>query len=139
MKRSDDRILTTHIGSLPRGADLEDISIRKERGERMPEPEFRHIAQQGVEHVVSRQIESGVDVINDGEQPRVGFQSYTAARRASWAPHPHCLAPGCGHGRGGGRGNPFLAQVRCGRRGRLGRWRADSGHHPPEHNPRRAR
>jgi 5-methyltetrahydropteroyltriglutamate--homocysteine methyltransferase len=80
MQLSEDRILTTHTGSLPRTAELEDVLIRKERGEPVPDLEFGDIAQQGVERVVGEQIDAGVDVINDGEQPRVGFQTYVALR-----------------------------------------------------------
>lgn len=80
MQRSDDRILTTHTGSLPRGAELEDLLIRKERGEQVADGELDRVAGAGVEHVVGKQIESGVDVINDGEQPRVGFQTYVPMR-----------------------------------------------------------
>jgi 5-methyltetrahydropteroyltriglutamate--homocysteine methyltransferase len=80
MQLSEERILTTHTGSLPRSAELEDVLIRKERGETVPDDEFGRVAQQGVEHVVGEQIDAGVDVINDGEQPRVGFQTYVALR-----------------------------------------------------------
>jgi 5-methyltetrahydropteroyltriglutamate--homocysteine methyltransferase len=80
MQLSEERILTTHTGSLPRSAELEDILIRKERGEPVPDDEFGRVAHQGVEHVVGEQINAGVDVINDGEQPRVGFQTYVALR-----------------------------------------------------------
>jgi 5-methyltetrahydropteroyltriglutamate--homocysteine methyltransferase len=80
MQLSEDRILTTHTGSLPRSAELEDVLIRKERGETVPDDEFGRVAQQGVEHVVGEQIDAGIDVINDGEQPRVGFQTYVAQR-----------------------------------------------------------
>jgi 5-methyltetrahydropteroyltriglutamate--homocysteine methyltransferase len=84
MQLSEDRILTTHTGSLPRSAELEDVLIRKERGETVPDDEFGRVAQQGVEHVVGEQIDAGVDVINDGEQPRVGFQTYVALRMAGF-------------------------------------------------------
>lgn len=80
MQLSNDRILTTHTGSLPRSAELEAVLIRKERGETVPDDEFGRVARQGVEHVVGEQIDAGVDVINDGEQPRVGFQTYVALR-----------------------------------------------------------
>ena len=80
MQLSEDRILTTHTGSLPRGPELEDLLIRKERGEKVDPAELDRVAQRGVEQVIDEQIEAGVDVINDGEQPRVGFQTYVAMR-----------------------------------------------------------
>lgn len=81
---SEDRILTTHTGSLPRGAALEDLLIRKERDEPVDAAELDRAAQQGVEQVVDEQIRAGVDVINDGEQPRVGFQTYVALRMSGF-------------------------------------------------------
>lgn len=80
MERSEDRILTTHTGSLPRSAELDDLLIRQERGEAVSDAELRREAQAGVERVVRQQIEAGIDVINDGEQPRVGFQTYIGRR-----------------------------------------------------------
>lgn len=80
MERSDDRILTTHTGSLPRSAELEDLMIRKERGEQVDGSELDRVVSAGVEHVIDQQLASGVDVINDGEQPRVGFQTYVPMR-----------------------------------------------------------
>lgn len=84
MERSDDRILTTHTGSLPRSADLEDLLIRKERGEPVDPAEFERVAQRGVEQVIDAQLAAGVDVINDGEQPRVGFQTYVPMRMSGF-------------------------------------------------------
>ncbi len=80
MQRSEDRILTTHVGSLPRDPALSDLLIRDELGEQVDRAELARLAGQAVRHVVRRQAESGVDVINDGEQPRVGFQTYVAQR-----------------------------------------------------------
>lgn len=80
MKRSDTRILTTHVGSLPRGGTLSDLLIRQEKGEAIDEAALAREARTGVDLVVGKQIEGGIDVINDGEQPRVGFQTYAAQR-----------------------------------------------------------
>ncbi|MGH3501050.1 MAG: cobalamin-independent methionine synthase II family protein [Nocardioidaceae bacterium] len=80
MQRSADRILTTHTGSLPRSAELNDLLIRQERGEPVPESELDRHAEADVERVVDKQIDAGLDVINDGEQPRVGFQTYVGLR-----------------------------------------------------------
>ncbi|MQA87114.1 MAG: methionine synthase [Streptosporangiales bacterium] len=80
MQRSEDRILTTHTGSLPRSAKLEDLLIRKEHGESVAASELDRAAGADVERVVGEQIDVGVDVINDGEQPRVGFQTYVGQR-----------------------------------------------------------
>src|SRR5438132_12316020 len=80
MRHSDERILTTHVGSLPRDSALSDLLIRDELGESVDRAELARLAEKAVRHVVQRQAASGVDVINDGEQPRVGFQTYVAQR-----------------------------------------------------------
>src|ERR1700754_1293775 len=80
MLRSEDRILTTHTGSLPRDAELEDLLIRKERGEEVDPAQLERVAERGVERVIAEQVATGIDVINDGEQPRVGFQTYVPMR-----------------------------------------------------------
>src|SRR5258708_33695714 len=80
MHRSDKRILTTHVGSLPRNAVLTDLLIRDEAGEAVDRTELRRQSESAVRYVVEQQMASGVDVVNDGEQPRVGFQTYVAQR-----------------------------------------------------------
>jgi 5-methyltetrahydropteroyltriglutamate--homocysteine methyltransferase len=80
MRRSQDRILTTHVGSLPRSAELSDLLIRDEAGEAIDRAELSQLSENAVRHVVERQAACGVDVVNDGEQPRVGFQTYVAQR-----------------------------------------------------------
>src|SRR6267142_908346 len=80
MKRSEQRILTTHTGSLPRPAALRDLLVRQDRGEAIDAAAFAREAEAAVGHVVARQLEAGIDVGNDGEQPRVGFSTYPARR-----------------------------------------------------------
>ncbi|HEV8441063.1 MAG TPA: methionine synthase [Methylomirabilota bacterium] len=80
MRKSDDRILTTHVGSLPRSPALRDLLVRQERGEPIDEAELHRQAEAAVAAAVRRQLESGIDIINDGEQPRVGFSTYVARR-----------------------------------------------------------
>jgi 5-methyltetrahydropteroyltriglutamate--homocysteine methyltransferase len=80
MHRSDERILTTHVGSLPRNAVLTDLLIRDEAGEKVDRAELRRQSESAVRYVVEQQVASGVDIVNDGEQPRVGFQTYVAQR-----------------------------------------------------------
>ena len=80
MKRSDERILTTHVGSLPRNAVLTELLIRDEAGEAVDKAELRRQSEAAVRHVVAEQAAAGVDIVNDGEQPRVGFQTYVAQR-----------------------------------------------------------
>lgn len=80
MQRSEDRILTTHVGSLPRDPRLTDLLIEQEQGRTIDTAELAREAESAVRHVVQAQLEAGVDVGNDGEQPRVGFQTYVPQR-----------------------------------------------------------
>jgi 5-methyltetrahydropteroyltriglutamate--homocysteine methyltransferase len=80
MQRSTDRILTTHVGSLPRSPTLTDLLIRQERDEAIDTVLLARETCSAVEEVVRQQIAAGVDIINDGEQPRVGFQTYVPQR-----------------------------------------------------------
>ena len=80
MLGSNDRILTTHVGSLPRNQVLTRPSDRDEAGEAIDKAELNRQRASAVDHVVTQQLAAGVDVINDGEQPRVGFQTYVPQR-----------------------------------------------------------
>jgi len=80
MHASHDRILTTHVGSLPRERELSDLLIAEEAGKTVDQARLDQLAEAGVRRSVRNQIDAGVDVINDGEQPRVGFQTYVAQR-----------------------------------------------------------
>lgn len=85
MRGSDRRILTTHVGSLPRDAALSDLLIRQERGEAIDRAALDAAIARAVDAVVVGQIDAGIDVINDGEQPRVGFQTYVPQRMQGFA------------------------------------------------------
>ena len=80
MKRSEHRILTTHVGSLPRPPALRDLLVRQDRGEAVDGGALAREAEAAVRYVISKQLDAGVDVGNDGEQPRVGFSTYPARR-----------------------------------------------------------
>jgi 5-methyltetrahydropteroyltriglutamate--homocysteine methyltransferase len=80
MRRSEERILVTHVGSLPRSPALRDLLVRQDAGEPVDERELERQAALAVRHVVEQQLAAGVDVGNDGEQPRAGFSTYVARR-----------------------------------------------------------
>ncbi|PYM80984.1 MAG: methionine synthase [Candidatus Rokuibacteriota bacterium] len=80
MRTSDDRILITHVGSIPRNEALRELLVRQDRGEAIDERELERQVEAAVQVVVARQLEVGVDVGNDGEQPRAGFSTYVARR-----------------------------------------------------------
>ncbi|HEX2939878.1 MAG TPA: cobalamin-independent methionine synthase II family protein [Rhodopila sp.] len=85
MIKSNDRILVTHVGSLPRPAALSDLLIRQEAGDAIDAAELARRVESATAHVIDKQAEAGVDIGNDGEQSRVGFQTYV----------PRCM---CGFG-----------------------------------------
>jgi len=80
MRRSDDRILVTHVGSIPRPPALRELLVRQDAGEAVDERELARQTEAAVRHVVEAQLAAGVDVGNDGEQPRAGFSTYVARR-----------------------------------------------------------
>src|ERR1700722_5720418 len=80
MKSSADRILTSHVGSLPRNEALTDLLIRQEAGDPIAPAGLAGEIDASVAQVVSWQREAGIDIGNDGEQPRVGFQTYVPQR-----------------------------------------------------------
>lgn len=82
MKTSTDRILTTHTGSLPRPVDLIPWLYQP------PTKEFYARVREAVATAVRCQLESGIDVISDGEQGRPGFHLYARGRLSGFAVHP---------------------------------------------------
>lgn len=82
---SRDRILTTHVGSLPRNDKLSDLLVRQEQGQPFDAAEMAAELDKAVAHVVGKQAEAGIDIGNDGEQQRVGFQTYVPQRMSGFA------------------------------------------------------
>ena len=104
MKRSTERILTTHTGSLPRPDDLTAMLEALDTGA-PPEPAaFDARVRRAVDDVVREQVSAGVDVVNDGEQGKVGYSTYVRHRltgfggrsvptpRSDWADFPKAAA-----------------------------------------------
>jgi 5-methyltetrahydropteroyltriglutamate--homocysteine methyltransferase len=73
MHRSENRILTTHTGSLPRPPELTRLYARRSRGEPVDASEIEAAGRAALRWVVPRQIAAGIDVGNNGEQQREGF------------------------------------------------------------------
>ena len=86
MKRSTDRILTTHVGSLPRPYELQQLLQRKDRGEPYDEQEFARLVRGAVRDAVRRQVEAGIDIISDGEMSKTSFLAYADERLAGFVP-----------------------------------------------------
>ena len=93
MKRSTDRILTTHVGSLVRPADvLEDI-LEKVAGKPVDEAAFQQKVKAGVAEVVRKQAEIGIDIPSDGEFSKPTFSSYVSERLSGLGPTPPTAKP----------------------------------------------
>jgi 5-methyltetrahydropteroyltriglutamate--homocysteine methyltransferase len=80
MKLSTDRILTTHTGSMPRGEPLSSMLIDQEEGKRVDLKKVDEVTDDRVAYIIRKQMEVGIDIPNDGEQGRVGFQTYVPQR-----------------------------------------------------------
>ena len=104
MKLSTERILTTHTGSLPRPRDLTAMLEALDGGDPPEAAGFAATVRRAVGDVVRKQAEVGVDVVNDGEQGKVGYSTYVRHRltgfgganavptRADWADFPEAAA-----------------------------------------------
>ena len=80
MKTSTDRILTTHVGSLARPTDLLDTMKEKENGRSYDPAVFDQLVADAVADRVRRQVESGIDIVADGEMSKVSFIGYVKDR-----------------------------------------------------------
>ena len=80
MKRSSDRILTTHVGSLPRPADLLAVVQAKEQGTPVDDKAHAARLRAAVAEIVQKQVELGIDIIDDGEFGKPSFVSYVNER-----------------------------------------------------------
>ena len=86
MKRSTDRILTTHVGSLARPDGQLKLLFAKERGEPYDQAEFESSTRQAVDDIVAGQVKSGIDIVCDGEQGKSSFLTYITERLAGFSP-----------------------------------------------------
>jgi 5-methyltetrahydropteroyltriglutamate--homocysteine methyltransferase len=80
MKRSDERFLTTHAGSLPRPDDLMQMMLAREQGKPVPPDELADTVQHAVADVVKHQVAVGIDIVSDGEMSKIGFTNYVKDR-----------------------------------------------------------
>ena len=80
MTDTEDRIRTTHIGSLPRPPELLELLTDRQDGAEVDEDEWTATVEDATRDVLERQAEVGLDAVNNGEQPRVSFNWYVADR-----------------------------------------------------------
>jgi 5-methyltetrahydropteroyltriglutamate--homocysteine methyltransferase len=80
MLRSADRILTTHTGSLPREGEIAELLLAREKGERLELSRMEAVSRQSVADCVDRQLATGIDIVNDGEQSKPSYATYIIDR-----------------------------------------------------------
>ncbi len=80
MKHSTDRILTTHTGSLPRTAKVMELLLAEDRNPGARRTELTAAVREAVSLVVQKQIECGLDIVNDGEQGRTDYTVHVLSR-----------------------------------------------------------
>jgi len=80
MQTSTDRILTTHVGSLPRPKDVVDFLFAQDRGEPFDATQFDAALQRAVGEAVGRQVEAGIDIVSDGEMSKISYATYIRHR-----------------------------------------------------------
>ena len=80
MKTSTERILTTHVGSMPRPQYVVDQLFAQDRGEDYDLDDFDQVMQRAVHEVAAKQVDAGVDVISDGEMSKISYATYIRHR-----------------------------------------------------------
>jgi 5-methyltetrahydropteroyltriglutamate--homocysteine methyltransferase len=80
MSPSQQRILTTHVGSLPRGAEVVDLLFRREEGAEFSAAKFDEVMSSAVCEVVKRQTTTGISIVSDGETAKIGYATYIKDR-----------------------------------------------------------
>ena len=110
MRTSRERILTTHAGSLPRPPALVALHVAKSRGEPVDAAELERATEAATADVIAKQLEAGLDVINNGEMGRESFFTYVRHRMSGFGgqstrplmadllAYPSYLALRMGHG-----------------------------------------
>jgi 5-methyltetrahydropteroyltriglutamate--homocysteine methyltransferase len=78
MQLSTDRILTTHVGSLPRSQAVTDVVFALEKGQAVADADA--VIRQAVSDVVRQQVQSGVDLVSDGEMSKISYATYIKDR-----------------------------------------------------------
>src|SRR5882724_3739543 len=108
MKRSTDRILTTHVGSLVRPQDLLDLSAQAKRsGDHQP---YQDGLRRSVSDIVQMQAKAGIDVVNDGEFGKSGWANYALGRVSGFEERPDKMYPAVWLGRDRFRFADFMAK-----------------------------
>src|SRR5437868_9656101 len=89
MRWSEDRILTTHTGSLPRPPELTRLYVQRARGASVDPAELDRLGKAALRHVLDKQVEAGIDIGNNGEQQREAFFLYVRHRMSGFGDSRH--------------------------------------------------
>ena len=101
MNRSNERILTTHVGSLARSDSLTELLQLRENGQPYDREALARLVRESVAEVVRKQVEAGIDIVTDGEQGKSGFFGYVVERFNGFQRKP--ASPGTVRPRAAGR------------------------------------
>lgn len=85
MKISSDKILTTHVGSLPRPSDVTDLVFAREQEKPVDEAEFARVIERSVNDTLEKQKQAGIDVPSDGEMSKISYATYIKDRLTGFA------------------------------------------------------
>ena len=85
MLTSTDHVLTTHVGSLPRPADVTELVFAREREEEVADSEFDRVIGNAVESITQQQHEAGISVPSDGEMSKISYATYIKDRLSGFA------------------------------------------------------
>ena len=86
MQTSTDRILTTHVGSLPRPLDLYDMLTAEDRNQPHDADALEKRVAEAVQDVVAKQVECGVDIVSDGDMGKISYTFYVKHRLSNIDP-----------------------------------------------------
>ncbi len=110
MKRSTDRILTTHTGSLPRTAKVVELLLAEQAQPGARKAEFTAAVREAIAYVAGKQVECGLDIINDGEQGRTDYTVHVLDRLTGFEGES---SPPHGYRRAGISGTGATAHAFC--------------------------
>ncbi len=115
-----DRILTTHVGSLPRSAAVTDLVFAQERGEAVDAANFDQVIGAAVDDAVARQVAAGIDLVSDGEMSKISYATYIKDRitgfdgdSARTPPKDLEMFPGFLERQAKGGGTPTYRRPKC--------------------------
>ena len=87
------KILTTHVGSLPRSQELSELIFSKDNKEIFDELKFNLVVKKNVENVVKKQLDIGLDIISDGEMSKISYATYIKERVSGFSGESERKAP----------------------------------------------